>query len=94
MANQNITNLADPVNAQDAATKAYVDALLKRIEKLEKADKSTSNMSDFTIQKIPVYQYNDVTSIAIDAQGNKWFGMNSGEVVKFDNVNWTVYDSY
>ena len=37
--------------------------------------------------------HNQVTSIAIDAQGNKWFGTFYGEVVKFDNVNWTVYDS-
>ena len=36
---------------------------------------------------------NNVTSIAIDAQGNKWFGTNTGVVAKFDNVNWTVYDS-
>jgi uncharacterized protein (TIGR02145 family) len=33
--NKPITNLANPENPQDAATKAYVDALIKRIEDLE-----------------------------------------------------------
>jgi uncharacterized protein (TIGR02145 family) len=33
--NKNITNLADPLNAQDAATKAYADALSARIEAIE-----------------------------------------------------------
>jgi len=32
---KNITNLADPVNDQDAATKSYVDILLEKIENLE-----------------------------------------------------------
>jgi uncharacterized protein (TIGR02145 family) len=35
--NQNISNLANPVNAQDVATKAYVDILLAKIEALEES---------------------------------------------------------
>ena len=34
---------------------------------------------------------NVVNTIAIDAQGNKWFGTSGGGVAKFDNTNWTVY---
>jgi len=36
---------------------------------------------------------NEVTSIAIDAQGNKWFGTYDGQVAKFDGVNWSVYNN-
>jgi len=35
MQNRNLTNLADPVNSQDIATKAYVDALEVQIEAME-----------------------------------------------------------
>lgn len=35
--------------------------------------------------------HNEITAMAIDAQGNKWFGTYFGEVVKFDDINWTVY---
>lgn len=35
---------------------------------------------------------NDITAMAIDTQGNKWFGTENGEVVKFDDTNWTVYN--
>ncbi len=34
-----------------------------------------------------------VLSIAIDDQGNKWFGTNYGGVGKFDDINWTVYNT-
>ena len=37
--------------------------------------------------------HNQVTTIAIDVQGNKWVGTSYGEVVKFDNKKWTVYNS-
>ena len=40
--------------------------------------------------------YNKVSSIAIDAQGNKWFGANDGPiggVSKFDGTTWTNYTS-
>jgi ligand-binding sensor domain-containing protein len=34
---------------------------------------------------------NNVTSIAIDGQGNLWIGTWGSSVVKFDGVNWTVH---
>jgi uncharacterized protein (TIGR02145 family) len=36
--NKNITNLANPVNAQDAVTKAYVDSLVAKIEAILESD--------------------------------------------------------
>ena len=33
-----------------------------------------------------------ITAMAIDTQGNKWFGTYNGEVVKFDDTNWIVYN--
>jgi ligand-binding sensor domain-containing protein len=36
---------------------------------------------------------NNVTSIAIDAQGKQWIGTEYGGLAKFDGVNWTVYNT-
>ncbi|MGB6340975.1 MAG: two-component regulator propeller domain-containing protein [Candidatus Aminicenantaceae bacterium] len=34
---------------------------------------------------------NVILSIAIDSEGNKWFGKHGGGVSKFDGANWTTY---
>ncbi len=33
---------------------------------------------------------NDILCIAVDANNNKWIGTSEG-LVKYDNINWTVY---
>ena len=33
----------------------------------------------------------NISSIALDAQGNKWFGTYGNGVLKFDDTNWTNY---
>lgn len=48
MNNANITNLADPINEQDAATKSYVDILLAKIEALEAREEANLIANGFT----------------------------------------------
>ncbi len=34
-----------------------------------------------------------VRSVAIDVEGNKWFGTNGGGVSKFNGTTWTTYNT-
>ncbi len=62
-----------------------------------------TNLTKYNYSKsvIPYYHGNGgITSIAIDDQGNKWFGIwedwdsgANGGVTKFDDVNWTNYNN-
>lgn len=44
-----------------------------------------------TLNKIDELFNNKIYSIAIDSQGNKWFGTWGGGVSKFDGSTWTTY---
>ena len=36
---------------------------------------------------------NDAMTVAVDKLGNKWIGMYSGDLVKFDGINWTTFET-
>ncbi len=44
---------------------------------------------DTTNSPLPI---NDVRTIAIDKNDNKWFGTAYGGLVKYDGINWTIYN--
>jgi len=60
---------------------------------------SDSIGEDSTVPKVQIFNTENsglpnsvVLTMAIDAQGNKWFGTYDGQLAKFDGTHWTVYD--
>lgn len=82
--NQNISNLADPVEAQDAVTKSYVDVLLEKINDLEllaygivdydgNTYKVTKIGNQFWMaENLKTSHYSDGTSITLITDKNEW----------------------
>jgi uncharacterized protein (TIGR02145 family) len=96
--NKNITNLSAPINSNDAATKAYVDALLQRLERLElttgiKVKDFDGNIYNTTIigtqtwmvDNLKTTHYANGTQIPLITLYGIWSAQTSGACAYYDN---------
>ena len=104
-----IKNISDPTDAKDAATKAYVDILLEKIERLESLvgveDPVTDIEGNFyqTIrigtqvwmtENLKTTKYKDATDIPLVTDNTAWLNLTTGAYCWYDNDEATYGDTY
>ncbi len=93
--NSRIKDLSDPIAAQDAATKAYVDSIKLDLEielgtKVQDVDGNSYNTTKIGLQRwmaenLRTTKYNDGTSISLVTGGTAWANLTTPGYCYFDN---------
>ena len=106
---QNITNVANPVNAQDAATKSYVDALQSQIAILNNTLKAGGMVKDiegnyyntvvigtqtWMVENLKTTKYNDGTSIPYVIDNTVWSSLATPAYCWYNNDAITYKATY
>jgi len=103
------TTVPEPVNETDAATKAYVDVLLEKVEYLESLVGVEESVTDsdgntypairigtqvWIIENLKTTKYNDGTSIPLVTNATDWENLTTPGYCWYDNDEVTYGDTY